>query len=103
MDSRALDAHENTQIETGPIRIRCVAVGAIGISNNGRPEWLDGRSVHQTVHPRFGFATLVALQRAENLVLDGSHPFFTLVNTGRFKMPDFIIQRNDLEFIALSI
>lgn len=84
-------------------RTGSVAIGAVGVADDGRPERLDGCGVHQTVHPRFRLAALVALQRAENLVLDGRHPLFALFDAGRLKVPNFIVQRNDLEFVAVAI
>ena len=62
------------------------------VSDDGRFERLNGSSVDQAIHPRLGFTALVALQRAEDLVLDGRHPFFALVDAGRFKVPHFVVQ-----------
>ena len=42
---------------------RSITIGTIWIAYDGRPEGLDGGSVHQTVHSRLGFAAFVTLQR----------------------------------------
>ena len=43
------------------------------------------------------------LQRAEDLVLYGCDPFLPLLDTCRFKVPYFIVQRDYLKLIAVRI
>ena len=92
-----MGCHNGTRLTGG------VTVGAVGVAYDGGPERLDGGSVDQTVHPRLGLAALVTLERAEDLVLDGRHPFFPLFHAGGLKVPDFIIQGDDLELVTVAI
>lgn len=36
-------------------------------------------------------------------MLDGRDPLLSFVNARRFKMPDFVVERHDLELVAVAI
>ncbi len=57
------------------------------VAEDGRLERLDGGGVDEAVHARLGLGALVALQRAQDLVLDGRDPFLAFVDRTGLKVP----------------
>ena len=103
VDARALDAHEDAEVDARPVGVGRVAVDAPVVAVSDRFDDLKIELVPAAgARLSAGLADLVALERAEDLLFDGLDPLFALLGRAGLEMPLFVVQTHDMEFEQFS-
>lgn len=101
MDARAFDAHEHTQIQTGPFWRRCIAIHAETVARHAILNHLHRSEI--VWGERLWFRWNIRLQRFEYLLFDDRNPLIAFLWAGRLEMPLLALQRYYIKFVRIGI
>ena len=87
VDARALDAHEDAEVDAGPVGVGHAAVGALRVALDVVPDVLEVED-------------LPLAERGEDLALDGLLPVEHLLRRGHLELPGAAVQGHQQQFVA---